>query len=82
FYETGPEYQLLNDEDFPEALEDWLNVQKVVEYELWSQDWKQRVESGKWKDYPGYASAKKGHIALQDHGSFIWFRNIKIREIH
>jgi hypothetical protein len=39
------------------------------------------VRNCKWKDYPGYGLARKGHIGLQDHGSKIMFRNIKIRDI-
>jgi len=59
----------------------YLNGSKVVEYDMWTNEWKQRVQNGKWKDYPGYGLAKKGHISLQDHGSKIWFRNIKIKEL-
>lgn len=62
-------------------VEHWLNDTKVVEFEQWSDDWYTRVKEGKWKDYPKYGLAKKGHIALQDHGKKIWFRNIKIRII-
>ena len=36
---------------------------------------------GKWKDYPGYGTAKTGFICLQDHGSEAWFRNIKIKKL-
>jgi hypothetical protein len=61
-------------------VEHWLNGSKVVEYDLWTEEWKALVAAGKWKDYPGYGSARTGHIALQDHGSIAWFRNIKIRE--
>lgn len=60
-------------------VEHWLNGVKVVEYELWTQDWLQRKNSGKWKDYPYYGAAKEGHIGLQDHGGLTQFRNIKIR---
>ncbi|HDR89481.1 MAG TPA: DUF1080 domain-containing protein [Bacteroidetes bacterium] len=62
-------------------VEHWLNGVKVVEYELWTDEWKEKVEQGKWKDYPGYGTAREGHICLQDHGSKVWFRNIKIREL-
>ncbi|MCD4698496.1 MAG: DUF1080 domain-containing protein [Bacteroidales bacterium] len=62
-------------------VEHWLNGNKVVEYELWSDDWKERVQNSKWKDYPGYGLARKGHIGLQDHGSPVMFRNIKIRNL-
>ncbi len=60
-------------------VEHWLNGVKVVEYEMWTPDWQQRVQAGKWKDYPGYGKAKRGKIGLQDHGNKVYFRNIKIR---
>ena len=62
-------------------VEHWLNEQKVVSYELWTDDWKKRVQSSKWKDYPGYGTARKGHISLQDHGSIVKYRNIKIKDL-
>ena len=64
-------------------VEHWLNNQKIVAYDLWSDAWKQEKEHGKWKDAAGYGMAKKGHIALQDyHGSGkVWFRNIKLRQL-
>jgi hypothetical protein len=118
-YLSGPEYQLIDDKNFPEKLEDWqktganyamdpaptaephapgewnhtkilvngahvehwLNNKKIVEYEMWTDAWKKEKMEGKWKDAPGYGMARKGHIALQDHGSEAWFRNIMIREL-
>jgi hypothetical protein len=118
-YMSGPEYQVIDDKNFPEKLEDWqkvaanyamdpaplaepnpagewnhtrivvnkghvehwLNGKKVVEYELWTDEWKAKKMNGKWKDAPGYGLSKKGHIALQDHGSEAWFKNIKIKEL-
>ena len=62
-------------------VEHWLNGEKIVEYELWTDDWKERVKNSKWKNYPGYGLARKGHIGLQDHGSVVKFRNIKIRDL-
>lgn len=118
-YESGPEYQLIDDKGWPSKLDDnqysganyamhapknavvktlsewnktrivvdgthvehYLNDVKVVEYNLWDADWKERKEKGKWKDYPYYGMARKGQIGLQDHGGLAQFRNIKIREI-
>jgi len=57
----------------------WLNDEIIVEYDLWTDDWYRLVREGKWKDYPGYGLARKGHIGLQDHGSAIRFRNIKLK---
>ena len=117
-YETGPEYQMIDDIDFPEKLEEWqktgadyamnltndkkklkpagewntskivfnkghvehwLNGEKIVEFTAWDAKWKKEKAEGKWKDYPDYGNAKKGLIALQDHGHKAYFKNIMIR---
>ncbi len=117
-YETGPEYQMIDDISFPEKLEEWqktgadyamnvpnnkkklkaigewntskiifnkghvehwLNGKKIVEFQAWDAKWLKEKQEGKWKDYPDYGSAKKGLIALQDHGNKVYFKNIKIR---
>src|SRR5690606_4611449 len=38
-------------------VEHWLNGKKVLEYELWSDDWKMRKNRSKWKDEPHYGKA-------------------------
>lgn len=124
-YETGPEYQLIEDDDFrdeegvtvalepwqktgadyamylpndqkevnvrdwnsskivftEELAEYWLNGKKVLEFVPWSEDWTERRNSGKWDEYPDYGLSKSGKICLQDHGSKVWFRNIKIKAL-
>lgn len=62
-------------------VEHWLNGKKVVERQMWSDEWQKKKETGKWKDAPAYGTVKNGHIGLQDHGSEAWFRNIKIRRL-
>lgn len=59
--------------------EHWLNGEKVVEYEFFSDEWKAGVAASKFKNNEKYGKPAKGHIALQDHGDEVWFRNIKIR---
>lgn len=117
-YQTGPEYQLIDDIGFPHKLEDWqqtgadyamnitndkkklkpvgewntskivfnkghvehwLNGEKIVEFQAWDAEWTKKKTEGKWKDYPDYGSAKKGLIALQDHGNKAYFKNIMIK---
>jgi len=118
-YETGPEYQIIDDLNFPEKLEDWqktganyamdpaptaapnpagewnhtrivvnklhvehwLNGKKVVEYDLYSDDWKKKKMAVKWKDVASYGQSKKGYITFQNHGSEAWFKNIKIKTL-
>ncbi len=63
-------------------VEHWLNGQKVVEYELWSPDWKAKVAASKFKDWPNYGLAKRGYIGIQgDHNGTLSLRNIRIREL-
>ena len=63
-------------------VEHWLNGGKVLEFERWSDEWKATRDGSKWKDHKDYGLAETGRIAIQDHGSEFWFRNIKLRPIH
>jgi hypothetical protein len=62
-------------------VEHWLNGEKVVAYELQSDDWKKRVAASKFAEWPMYGKATRGHLVLQDHGDLVEFRNIKIKEL-
>ena len=58
------------------------NDVKVVEYELWSPDWEAKVQAAKFKDWPKFGRAKRGHIGLQgDHEGPLAFRSIRIRDL-
>jgi cytochrome c len=59
----------------------WLNGYKIVEFTMHNEAWNALVKGSKFKDMPDFGKATKGHIALQDHGDQVWYRNIKIREI-
>lgn len=65
----------------PEKVEHWLNGKKIVAFAPWSDDWYERKNTGKWKDFPDYGKFKKGYIGLQDHDSPLWFRNIKVKRL-
>ena len=118
-YETGPEFQIIDHENWATPLEPWqimganyamyppkakpfrevgqwnhlmlvvdghhvtqlLNGEVVVDYEKYSEDWNQRRNSGKWEDFPDWGTFDRGHIALQNHGAVVWFRDIKLREL-
>ncbi len=62
-------------------VEHWLNGYKVVEYNLWDEQWNSMVAASKFKEMPDFGTGKEGHVVLQDHGDQVWFRNIKIREL-
>lgn len=61
--------------------EHWMNGEKYVEYEIGSDDWKQKVAKSKFATWKEFGTADAGHICLQDHGNPVWFRNIKIRKL-
>jgi hypothetical protein len=118
-YETGAEYQIIDEEGWPGGLEDWqisganyamhppetrpykpvgewnhallvvngnkvthmLNGEVLVEFEKYTEEWTKLRNSGKWNDFPDYGKFDKGHISLQNHGTKVWFRNVKIKEL-
>ena len=61
-------------------LEHWLNGEKVVETQMWTPEWDALVAGSKFKDMPDFGKARSGHLALQDHGDRVWYRNIRIRK--
>jgi hypothetical protein len=62
-------------------VEHWMNGVKLLEYELWSDDWNKRMKASKFAKMPGYGRARRGHLVLQDHGDPVWYRNIKIKDL-
>jgi hypothetical protein len=118
-YETGPEFQVIDHENWPDPLEDWqinganyamypplvkpykpvgewnqlflvvngnsvtqiLNGEVVVKYEKNSEEWLKLRNSGKWSDYPDWGKFDEGYISLQNHGTKVWYRSIKLKEI-
>jgi len=59
------------------------NGENVLEFHLWTDDWKNLVKNSKFPEMnPKFADvAKEGYIAFQDHGDNVWFRNVKIKEM-
>lgn len=62
-------------------VEHWLNGVKLLEYELWTPEWTAKVAASKFREWPPYGLARRGHIGLQEHGDVVSYRNIRIREI-
>jgi len=118
-YETGPEFQVIDHENWPDPLEDWqinganyamyppaakiykpvgewnrlllivngnnvtqiLNGEVVVQYEKYSEEWLTRKNSGKWLAFPDWGKFDEGKISLQNHGTKVWYRSVKIKVI-
>jgi hypothetical protein len=60
----------------------WMNGENVLEYHLWTDDWKKMCTESKFAEFPNFINtAQKGYIGLQDHGDNVWFRNIKIKKL-
>jgi hypothetical protein len=62
-------------------VEHWLNGVRVATYDLDSEDWKQRVAASKFAGQAEFARARRGHLALQDHGNAVYLRNARIRAL-
>lgn len=59
-----------------------LNGVKVLETDLWTEEWPGILSQTKWKDHEDFTKFKKGKIALQDHrDARVAFRNMKIRRL-
>lgn len=56
-----------------------LNGVVVVKYVKNSEEWTKLRNSGKWSEYPDWGKFDEGHISLQNHGTKVWFRNVKIK---
>ena len=59
----------------------WLNGTRVVRFTMHTDEWNNMVATSKFKEFPDFGKARKGRLALQDHGDKVWFRNIKIKTL-
>ncbi len=56
-----------------------FNEVEVLRFPVNGPEWETLIEKSNFKDWPGFGKHKTGHIALQDHGNQVAYRNIKIR---
>lgn len=61
--------------------EHYLNGKKIADYPISGPEWEAMVAESKFKGWEGFGKYTTGHIALQDHGDKVWYRNIRIREL-
>lgn len=60
-------------------IEHWVNGWKVVEASLADPAWSEMLKGTKFEPWKDFGRMRSGHIALQDHGDDVWFRNVKVR---
>lgn len=59
----------------------YQNEFMVQEHDLNGADWKQRIANSGLKAAPISKGTYSGRIGLQDWGSTVWYRNIKLRKL-
>jgi hypothetical protein len=62
-------------------VEQWINGEKVVEYELNSKEINDLIAKSKYRTNPNFAKSTSGHIMFQHHGQKVWLRNIKVKRL-
>lgn len=65
----------------PDTCAIYMNGVRYARFQKGNADWDKRVAKSKFSKFANFGKATKGHIALQDHGNLVSYRNIKIREI-
>ncbi len=62
--------------------EHWLNDERVLTFELNSEEMNSALEASKWSHIETFGKRhEEAFITLQDHGGSVWFRNMKLREL-
>jgi hypothetical protein len=59
----------------------YLNGSHIVTFQMHTPEWEEMIRKSKFNEFPDFGKARRGHIALQDHGDKVWFRNIKIKQL-
>lgn len=62
-------------------LEFKLNGETILTTTYGDEQWNQMIANSKFKSMPAFGKNFKGHIALQDHGDHVWFRNIEVKKL-
>jgi glucose/arabinose dehydrogenase len=65
----------------PAGCEVSMNGVVYYQFRLGDDRWDRLVAKSKFAQFANFGKAGEGHLCLQDHGNWIAFRNIKIREL-
>ncbi len=64
-----------------DVIEHYQNGEMVLSFDRSTEEWKNLVAGSKFAPHSEFGTAAEGHIALQDHGDLVKFRNLKIRSL-
>ena len=64
-----------------EDIQHTLNGATTLQIRRGSPEWEAAFAASKFSETENFGRALRGHIALQDHGDLVRYRNMKIREI-
>ena len=62
-------------------LDFYLNGVNVVSTTYGDDAWRKMIANSKFKTMPDFGKIFKGHIALQDHGDNVWYKNIMVKKL-
>jgi hypothetical protein len=62
-------------------VEHWLNGHKIVDVDLGTPEGRAMIAASKFRQWPQFATFRRGHIALQDHDHRVAFRDLRILEL-
>ncbi|MBC6399756.1 MAG: DUF1080 domain-containing protein [Ekhidna sp.] len=58
-----------------------FNRVEIMRFPVNGPEWEELISNSGFKNMPGFGKEKTGHIALQDHGNQVAYRNIRIRKL-
>lgn len=64
------------------SIKHYLNSIKVLEAEIGSEDWNKTLGESKFKDQVTFGKNARGHIAFQETGDQVWYRNIRVKDLN
>lgn len=62
-------------------IEHWLNGVKVIDIEIGSAEFQEKLGRSKFARTAGFATKARGYLVLQDHGHEVAFRRLRLKEL-